>query len=197
MRTRPSPELARKLALMPEVELVGLSAAGDRDAYGELVRRHARFVRDLLRRMGADHPLADDLAQDAFIEALHSLPTYRLEAPFPAWIRTVAARLYIRRRQKDARMVITAEPLGDDPGDAEAASSNDRLDLDAALKTLSPAERLCVTLCHGAGLRQDEISDALGVPLGTVKSHVTRGLKKLRRQLILEETPSKGGPKNG
>ncbi|HEV7691506.1 MAG TPA: sigma-70 family RNA polymerase sigma factor [Hyphomonadaceae bacterium] len=197
MRPRSSPDLARKLALMPEVELVGLSAAGDRDAYGELVRRHARFVRDLLRRMGADHALADDLAQDAFIEALHSLPTYRLEAPFPAWIRTVAARLYIRRRQKDARTVITAEPMADDPGDIEAASSNDRLDLDTALKTLSPAERLCVTLCHGAGLRQDEISEALGVPLGTVKSHVTRGLKKLRRRLMLGEPPTKGGPQNG
>src|ERR1043165_9194252 len=114
MRNRPSPDLARKLALMPEVELVGLSAAGDRDAYGELVRRHARFVRDLLRRMGADHALADDLAQDAFIEALRSLPGYRLEAPFPAWIRTIAARLFIRRRQKDARTIIMSAPIDEE-----------------------------------------------------------------------------------
>jgi RNA polymerase sigma-70 factor (ECF subfamily) len=197
MRNRPSPDLARKLALMPEVELVGLSAAGDRDAYGELVRRHARFVRDLLRRMGADHALADDLAQDAFIEALRSLPGYRLEAPFPAWIRTIAARLFIRRRQKDARTIIMSAPIDEEFAGPAPAGGIEPLDLDLALKALSPAERMCVTLCHGAGLHQDEISDALGVPLGTVKSHVTRGLKKLRRRLILEEPPQKGGPQNG
>jgi RNA polymerase sigma-70 factor (ECF subfamily) len=54
------------------------------------------------------------------------------------------------------------------------------MDLDRALKLISPPERLCVSLCHGAGLKHDEIALALGVPLGTVKSHVTRGLKKLK-----------------
>ncbi|MDP3737404.1 MAG: RNA polymerase sigma factor [Hyphomonadaceae bacterium] len=193
--TRPSAATARQLALLPDRELVILSAAGDRIAYGELIRRHARFVRDLLRRMGADAVLADDLAQDAFIDALHSLPGYRMEAPFTAWIRTVAARLFIRRRRKDARTLVLAEPLdahAPDPNDR--ISSADRLDLDAALKSLSPAERLCVTLCHGAGLKQEEISTAIDVPLGTVKSHVTRGLKKLRKRLILEPPPEGGQP---
>jgi RNA polymerase sigma-70 factor (ECF subfamily) len=60
-----------------------------------------------------------------------------------------------------------------------------RMDLNAALETLSAAERTCVTLCHGAGLTGQEIADALDVPLGTVKSHVTRGLEKLRWRLKL------------
>jgi RNA polymerase sigma factor (sigma-70 family) len=196
MSTRPSLELSRKLALMSERELVGLSAAGDRDAYGELVRRHARFVRDLLIRMGAAHALADDLAQDVFIDALKSLPTYRLEAPFPAWLRTIAARHFMRRRHKDAREILLASPIGDDVPDETPANGPQRLDLDAALRELSQAERLCVVLCHGAGLSHDEISGALDVPLGTVKSHVTRGLKKLRRQLIVDKPPPKGGPHN-
>jgi RNA polymerase sigma-70 factor (ECF subfamily) len=51
------------------------------------------------------------------------------------------------------------------------------------LRTLSQAERTCVTLCHGAGLTGEEIAQALDVPLGTVKSHVTRGLEKLRHRL--------------
>ena len=55
-----------------------------------------------------------------------------------------------------------------------------RLDLDRALQALSEPERLCVSLCHGAGMTHEEIAQALQVPLGTVKSHVNRGVKKLR-----------------
>ena len=74
-----------------------------------------------------------------------------------------------------------AEPV--DPqaaGSDEAAASHERLDLDAALAKLSRAERLCVSLCHGVGMTHDEIAGELGIPLGTVKSHVLRGIKKLR-----------------
>jgi RNA polymerase sigma-70 factor (ECF subfamily) len=74
-----------------------------------------------------------------------------------------------------------ADPVGADIGGvSEEVDSITRLDLDRALQRLSSPERLCVSLCHGAGLKHDEIALALRVPLGTVKSHVTRGLKKLR-----------------
>lgn len=181
---KPRPPPGGRLALLPDADLAGLSAGGDRAAYGELVRRHARFVRDLMRRMGAEAALADDLTQEAFVSALKSLPGYRLEAPFPAWIRTVAARIYLKRKAKDARTLVMAEPVdAAAPCEPAGLHADARMDLDAALKTLSPAERACVTLCHGAGLTGQEIADALGVPLGTVKSHVTRGLEKLRRRL--------------
>jgi len=51
------------------------------------------------------------------------------------------------------------------------------------LKALNETERLCVSLCHGAGLSHPEIASALNLPLGTVKSHVKRGLDKLRARL--------------
>jgi len=181
---KPRPPPAARLALLPDADLAGLSAGGDRAAYGELARRHARFVRDLMRRMGADAALADDLTQEAFISALHSLPGYRLEAPFSAWIRTGAARLYLKRKAQDARTVVMADPVDvAAPDDAPGLTPDARMDLDAALRTLSAGERTCVTLCHGAGLTGQEIAETLGVPLGTVKSHVTRGLEKLRRKL--------------
>ncbi len=69
-------------------------------------------------------------------------------------------------------------------------SAGDRLDLDAALKALPEVERLCVSLCHGAGLSQAEIAAALNLPLGTVKSHVKRGLERLRARLEL--SPAQG-----
>jgi RNA polymerase sigma factor (sigma-70 family) len=187
MPSRGSMGSTRRLALLADDQLVGLAVGGDRAAYGELVRRHARFVRDLVRRMGADATLADDLTQDAFIDAMRSLPAYRFEAPFTAWIRTVAARLYLKRKYRDARMIVMADPIDAETSpDAGRADLDVRMDLDAALKALSPAERTCVTLCHGAGLTGQEIADALDVPLGTVKSHVTRGLEKLRRRLKVE-----------
>jgi RNA polymerase sigma-70 factor (ECF subfamily) len=71
-------------------------------------------------------------------------------------------------------------PLDEETPDPLAPDGGARLDLDRALAKLSPPERLCVGLCHGAGLTQAEIAEALQVPLGTVKSHVTRGLAKLR-----------------
>lgn len=186
MRARGSPNPVRRLAQMRDADLAALAAGGDRDAYGELARRHSRFVRDLMRRMGADPASADDLTQDAFLEAMRSLPGYRHEAPFTAWIRTVAARLFLKRKYQQARQVLLADPI--DPQEADTVPDLDaRMDLDAALRTLSPGQRTCVTLCHGAGLTCQEIANALGVPLGTVKSHVTRGLTHLRRRLDLEK----------
>ena len=61
-----------------------------------------------------------------------------------------------------------------------------RIDLDEALKALSDEERICVTLCYGGGLSHSEAAEALNSPLGTVKSHVKRGLDKLRRRLAPE-----------
>jgi RNA polymerase sigma-70 factor (ECF subfamily) len=167
-----------------DLDLVGQSVAGDRDAFGELVRRHGAGVRALLRRMGADGALADDLAQDAFLAAFEQVADFRGEGPFPAWVKRIAARLYVKRWRRDARMelldddVLPADPQG--PGEGGA---NDRIDLDDALKALSAAERVCVSLCYGVGLSHAEAASALDAPLGTVKSHVKRGLDKLRTRL--------------
>lgn len=140
-----------------------------------------------MRRMGADAALADDLTQDTFLEAMRSLSGYRIEAPFTAWIRTVAARIYLKRKHRDARLVVMAEPVNAETAAEGRVDPETRMDLNVALQGLSAAERTCVTLCHGAGLTGQEIADALDVPLGTVKSHVTRGLEKLRWRLKLKE----------
>ncbi len=150
--------------------------------YGRLVRQHGAAVRGLLRRMGAEAALADDLAQDAFVIGFQRIGDLREPAAFGGWIKQIAARLYIRRARSRLRLEdpLDSAPEGSTEGEGAAG---DRMDLDAALATLSHAERLCVTLCHGAGLTQVEIAAALKLPLGTVKSHVTRGLARLRRRL--------------
>lgn len=173
-----------KATSLHDVELAALAAAGDRAAYGELVRRHGSSVRGLLRRMGADPAAADDLAQDAFIVGFEQVADFRGEGAFAGWIKRIAARLYLRRMKRDARLLLTDQTEDEgDPSALDQPRAASRLDLDTALKGLSPVERLCVSLCYGADLSHSEAAEALNLPLGTVKSHVKRGLDKLRAKL--------------
>jgi RNA polymerase sigma-70 factor (ECF subfamily) len=106
-------------------------------------------------------------------------------------VRRIAARLYIRRWRKDGRLE-QAEAVEESSGGEVSAAA--RIDLDGALRSLSRAERICVSLCYGAGLSHAEAADALNAPLGTVKSHVKRGLDKLRVRLA---QPSDGRLEHG
>ena len=176
-----APSHRSSLAGLHDLELAALAAAGGRSEFGELVRRHGSAVRALLRRMGADASTADDMAQDAFLQAYERIAEFRGEGTFVSWVRRIAARLYLKRRRKDAQLVLEADPR--EPDQPHTADQAGRIDLDEALKHLAPAERLCVSLCYGAGLSHTEVSEALNTPLGTVKSHVKRGLDKLRGRL--------------
>jgi RNA polymerase sigma-70 factor (ECF subfamily) len=167
-----------------EAELAARASGGDKAAFGVLARRAAGPAHGLLRRMGAEPASAEDVVQEALISAFRSIAGFRGEASFTGWVMKIAARLYVKRRRKEARLVLLAEPA-ETP--APLVNLDFGVDLDRALASLSPGERLCVTLCHGAGFTQAEISEALQVPLGTVKSHVTRGLQKLRTRLEPDE----------
>ena len=173
-----------------DLELVALAATGGRAAFGELIRRHGSAVRGLLRRMGAGPALADDVAQDAFLAAFEQISDFRGEGTFQAWVKRIAARLYVKRWRRDARGQAVAELAEAERATATGGEAQNaaRIDLDEALKTLAPVERLCVTLCYGGGLSHAETAEALNTPLGTVKSHVKRGLDKLRRRLAAGRT---------
>jgi RNA polymerase sigma-70 factor (ECF subfamily) len=170
-----------------DVELAALAATGDRRAFGELVRRHGSAVRGLLRRLGADPATADDIAQDAFLVGFEQIADYRGEGAFGGWIKKTAARLYLRKVKRDSRFVLTetAEDAAPAASDGSGAAA-DRMDLDEALKVLSKGERLCVSLCYGADWSHAEAAEVLNIPLGTVKSHVKRGLDKLKAKLAPE-----------
>ena len=179
------------LASAHDLELVALGAAGDRAAFGELVRRHGSAVRGLLRRMGADGATGDDVAQDALLAAFEQISEFRGEGAFRAWVCRIAARLYVKRWRRQAKSELLAEAAELDAAEMQASApgSDAKIDLDEAMKSLSQPERVCVSLCYGAGLSHAEAAAALNAPLGTVKSHVKRGLDKLRSRL----SPSTNG----
>jgi RNA polymerase sigma factor (sigma-70 family) len=169
------------LASAHDLELVALGAAGDRAAFGELARRHGSAVRGLLLRMGADASTADDVAQDAFLAAFEQIAEFRGQGAFRRWVSRIAARMYAKSWRRN--WLTAEEGEGEAAAAAVSPSSDARLDLDQALKALSQAERVCVSLCYGAGLSHAEAAAALNAPLGTVKSHVRRGLEKLKARL--------------
>ena len=178
------PDIATARASAHDLELVALAAAGGRAAFGELVRRHGTAVRGLVRRMGADPALVDDIAQDAFLAAFEQISEFRGEGTFVAWVKRIAARLYIKRWRRDRRVDVVAEPSEElPPVSHQETGANTRIDLDEAMSGLTPVERLCVSLCYGAGMSHSEAATALNTPLGTVKSHVKRGMDKLRARL--------------
>lgn len=185
-----------RLANLHDVELAALAATGDRAAFGELVRRHGSAVRGLLRRMGAPATEADDVAQDSFLVAFERISEFRGQGAFVAWVKKISARQYLRRLQRERRLASLAAEA-EEQTDAQH-DAGDRIDLDEALRSLGAAERICVSMCYGAGLSHAEAADALNLPLGTVKSHVKRGVEKLRARLApTTETALEGRRDNG
>lgn len=153
------------------------AAAGG--AFAVLVRRHQSRLRGFLLRMTrGDHALADDLAQETFLEAWRKRGQWR-GASFFAWLSSIAYSRYLMaaRKRKLERLDETDEPADDAPN-LETASAA-KLDLERAMAALAPAQRAALTLCFALGLSHEEAAAAMGLPLGTLKSHVNRGREKL------------------
>ena len=176
---RPDPK--KDYARQSDVDLVRLgTAGGDRNAFAELVRRHSSTIRTHLRRMGAQGADADDMAQEAFMIAYERLVDYRFDGPFIGWLKTIAARRYLKKVKSSQKYVLTDDMTAFEPdaniGEGEFRAHN----LDAALDHLKPVERLCLSLNFSGDLSHQEIADALKLPLGTVKSHIRRAMDRLK-----------------
>lgn len=170
-----------------DLDLIGLAVSGSHSAFGELVRRHGGALRTHLRRMGAQGADADDMAQDAFIIAYERLAEFRHEGTFIAWLKTIASRRYLKRLKATQKYLFT-----DDTSLFEAVHTDPDqpviYNLDAALTQLKPVVRVCVTLNLGAGFSHQDIANETGLPLGTIKSHIRRGLDQLRA-ILSEDAP--------
>ena len=174
------------LAGVAEASIAALAASGDDHAFAELVRRRQGMVRELMRRLCGDRAFAEDLAQQAFVQAWRQLGRLQSPGAFGAWLRAIAVNVWLQEaRRAPARLEIPdADPPEPDPeGAAPADLAATRLDLSRALLRLKAPERICVVLAYAEGLSHREIAEATGWPLGTVKSNVTRGAERLRAWL--------------
>lgn len=172
---------------------------GSEDAFRRLVERHMPAVLALARRKVRRGPLAEEVAQEAFVRLFRSLETIRPDADVGPWLARVTANLSIdalRRRRRFADHVSldslppTHEPQADgDPEDRVMLGETRRL-VWAALARLPPERRDTVILRYVAGWSYAEIGRALEVAPGTVASRLHRALEELGR--ILEDPTSQG-----
>jgi RNA polymerase sigma-70 factor (ECF subfamily) len=170
-----------ELRQAPDPLLVALACAGDDSAFTELVRRRQVRVRRFMYHLCRNSALGDDLAQQVFLTAWRSMGQLNAAAAFDGWLKRIMVTTWLAEARR-GRPETTGEV---DP--AEHAVHHDataaRLDLDAALATLSPDTRLCVVLAYSEGHAHPEIVALTGLPLGTVKSHIARGAARLREVL--------------
>lgn len=168
-----------------ESALVALAAGGDDEAFGMLVRLRQASVRGLLRRWSQDPRLADDLAQETFIQAWKHLARLRSPGAFGGWLRQIALNVWLQHARK-ARIPMDENYDEEILPDGDQTNPGVAMDLERALATLRPPERLCVVLGHAEGMSHAEIARATGMALGTVKSHIARGTDKLRALLATD-----------
>lgn len=158
----------------------------DRRAFERLVLRHQSMVRAVLRRLAkGDLGLADDLAQETFVLAWRNLRHFRFEARFSTWLYRIAFNAWQSEVRKKREVLLDdrddAPPLFDVADDVPDTAG--RIDLERAMATLSDGERAAISACYYADLSHEEAAQALGIPLGTVKTHILRAKAKLKARL--------------
>jgi len=162
-----------------EADLVAKARAGSAEAFGRLVDQNQQAVRAFLRRVCGDPTEADDLAQETFLTAWSTFGRLRDEVRVKTWLCGIAfrkAQTQLRSRGRSARRdrewLDTRETLF-------APGGEDRATVEKVMAELPVDQRAAVALCLAGDWSHSEAAEALGVPIGTVKSHVTRGRAKL------------------
>lgn len=167
-------------------QLVLRAQAGDRHAFGELVRRHRDGVVNVVYRMCGDATLAEDAAQDCFIRAWEHLDTYRPRSAFRNWLYRIATNcaLTTLRREKPATDVEALPIRAQHAGPEATAESHERASVvQSAVLALPEASRAALVLREYEGLSYKEIAAALVIPIGTVMSRLNYARRQLREAL--------------
>jgi RNA polymerase sigma-70 factor (ECF subfamily) len=148
-------------------------------------------VRNWLRQLTRNAATADDIAQETFIKAWDKLDSFGGQGRFAAWLMKIAYTefLMMHRRAKSAlRLAAAVEaasvgaPVHDPSGEQAVAA-----DLERMLAILTDDERAVMVLCYAQGLSHGEASEVTGFPVGTVKSHISRGKEKISQRFFPEE----------
>ena len=172
-----------------EYALIRRAKEGDEEAVEALIRAHQDALYAFILRMCGRPETAEDIVQEALVRVLSNLHRFDNRYRFSTWLFTIAKRLYMNLSQKlgpayDTDMVEVSPVAGRGPGSQSArteAMDNVRGLIDAALAALPPQQREIMLLFHQQSWPIAEIADHLGMPQGTVKSHLHRGRNRMRR----------------
>lgn len=172
-----------------ELELIARSKAGDGDAIAALIRSHQDALYAFILKMSQRPEIAEDIVQEAFVRVLRNIDRFDVRFRFSTWVFTIARRLYVNAVQKrrptyDSEIIAIREGNGVTP--PSETSWNESLEnargvIDMALSGLNEQQREIILLFHQQSWAIMEIANHLQMPEGTVKSHLHRARKRMRR----------------
>lgn len=178
---------------MSDHDLVRRAQAGDAAAMNELLSRHYDRVRAVCRRVAGSSADADDATQEALIRIVRGIGSFDGRSSFATWAYRIATNTTLdelRKRRRRPQLHVVRGEHGDPPpepvdprAERDITAPADRLALDAALADLAEEFRAPLVLRDVGDLDYAEIAEALGVPLGTVKSRIARGRRQLAETL--------------
>jgi RNA polymerase sigma-70 factor (ECF subfamily) len=186
-----------------EKELVDRLSRGDLGAFQELVEQHKKKVYYIALDIAGNHADAEDISQEVFLKVFRSFKTFRRGARISSWLYRVAVNASIDHLRRKSAMPDTdrRDFLHGDVAEFALPSHNPESDparraegqmmraqIDKALQKISDQERSVFVLRHYHDLSLKEIAAVMKVSLGSVKSYLFRGLKKLQVELAAAET---------
>lgn len=166
----------------PSTEEIRRAAAGDVAAFTRIVERYQGMAYSVAYKMLGDRQDAEDAAQEAFLNCYRRLATFRGDSLFSTWMFRLAVTAAADARRREARRRAAGAAAANEPV-YEACDPSDGVSLAAALAELPPDHRVPTVLRDVYGLAYQDIADATGRPLGTVKVMVHRGRAALRLRL--------------
>lgn len=188
--TEPSDEALVRLALIQPHS----------NAFEQLIKRHQSRLRLYLRSLTGNQAVADELAQESLLKVHRALSQFKFQSSFKTWLMRIARNTFldhVRVASKVADFQGAAVDCSLNAIETQTMQSSERqnmlaIDIDRSLQWLNSAEREVIAHCYFADLSMAETSQILGMPIGTVKTHSQRGLKKLREALSAWQTTSEG-----
>ena len=169
-------------------DLVALVRGGSQDAVGELFRRHWKSTWRAAYGLCGRRAMADDMAQDAFERAFGGLATFNGRSSFGTWVQRIAINRTIDQLRREKRLGELTGDLEDPVEWAERAQRDPAVM--RAVGGLAPQRRVAVVLRYWFDYTPAEIAEALGVPVGTVSSRLSRALDE--RRSALEDGDARG-----
>jgi RNA polymerase sigma-70 factor, ECF subfamily len=173
-----------------DTQLAERARRGDMDAYEELVRRYQALAQRTAFVITRDAASAEDASQEAFVKAYRALDRFRPGAPFRPWLLRIVANEAINRAKAASRHersdLALAETVASGPEtspEARALAGERRELVVRAVNALRVEDRLVIAYRYFFDLSEAEMSDALGIPRGTVKSRLSRAMSRLREVL--------------
>jgi len=174
-----------------DILLMGRVAARDQQAFARLFDRHSPVVLGVLTRLLGDRALAEEILQEAFLQAWQQADRYQPALATPrGWLLMMArSRALDRLRSRAARqrredeVMREVPPSAEPTGTAVIEADERRRHVVVALGALPAEQRECIELAFFDGLTHTQIADRLQAPLGTVKSRILLGMNKLRQSL--------------